>query len=201
MKTVLEIGPRDHGRPMTLEEFSCSTAHEGYRYELIDGRLSVSPQANAPTGYIERWIDQKLLAYAAAHPEMINYVHPEARVFIPGRPGITVPEPDVAAYHDFPLPVDINGLDWEELHPLLVVEVVSEDDPDKDLVRNVGLYLQVPSIQEYWILDPREDANEPTLTVYRRYHRRWRKPQSFRPGSTYTTDLLPGFSLIIDPRT
>jgi Uma2 family endonuclease len=41
---------------------------------------------------------------------------------------------------------------------VLVGEVVWEDDPDKDLVRNVELYLQVPSIREYWVLDPLPDS-------------------------------------------
>jgi Uma2 family endonuclease len=201
MKTLLEIGPRDHGRPLTLEEFTSSTAQEGYRYELIDGRLCVSSAPNAPQGLVERWIYRKLDRYTDAHPEVLNLAYSKARVFIPGQAEVTAAEPDVAAYRDFPLDLPLREIRWEDVHPTLVVEVLSEEDPDKDLVRNVELYLRVSSIQEYWILDTCEDPDQPTLTVYRRYHRRWRKPQSVRPGSTYTTDLLPGLSLIIDPRT
>ena len=201
MTTLLRIGPADDDRPMTLEEFLAADGQEGYHYELIYGRLRVSPQPNAPAGFLERWIDRSLQAYASSHPAVINYVHPKARVFVPGQAEPTAPEPDVAAYRDFPLRPDVNALSWEDLHPVLVAEVLSEEDPDKDLVRNVELYRQVPSIQEYWILDPREDANRPTLLVYRRYRRRWRKPLTFAPGSTYTTDLLPGFRLTLDPHT
>jgi hypothetical protein len=32
MATVLKIGPVDHGRPMTLEEFHASDYEEGYQY-------------------------------------------------------------------------------------------------------------------------------------------------------------------------
>ena len=39
MATVLKIGPADHGRPMTLDEFQAGDYEEGYKYELIDGEL------------------------------------------------------------------------------------------------------------------------------------------------------------------
>src|SRR5205807_2346510 len=60
MATVLKIGPIDHGRPMTLEEFHASDGEEGYQYELIDGRLYVTPDANAPQGLVEKWLFTKL---------------------------------------------------------------------------------------------------------------------------------------------
>jgi len=200
MTTRLKIGPRDHGMPLSLEEFLAAEAEEGYHYELINGRLYVSPAADAPEGFVERWVRRKLEAYAATHPGVINYVHNKARVFVPDRPGVTAPEPDLAAYHDFPLHLPSREFRWEDVSPVVVVEVLSGDHPEKDLVRNVGLYLQVPSTQEYWILDAREDSDKPTLIVYRRYRRRWRKALTFEPGSAYTTDLLPGFRLVIAPR-
>ena len=45
---------------------------------------------------------------------------------------------------------------WEDVSPILVAEVLYASDPYKDLVRNVELYLRVPSIREYWILDGRD---------------------------------------------
>jgi Uma2 family endonuclease len=56
----------------------------------------------------------------------------------------------------------------------------------------------VPSIKEYWILDAREDADFPTLLVYRRRGRRWQEPITVGPNATYTTPLLPGFTLSLD---
>ena len=86
-----------------------------------------------------------------------------------------------------------------EVSPVLVVEVLSLDEPDKDLVRNVDLYLRVPSIKEYWLIDSRESATRPTMTAYRRHGKRWRtKRLAF--GDRYTTPLLPGFELVVDPR-
>src|SRR5947209_11113788 len=168
MATVLKIGPDDHGRPMSLEEFMAGDYEEGYQYELIDGKLYVSPLPNLPFDFLERWINLNLVRYAQQHPEVVNYVSPKARVFVPGRPGVTNPEPDVAAYHDFPLGQDLRTLRWQDVSLVLVVDVLSETDPDKDLVRNVRLYRQVPSIRVYWVIDGLADPNRPTLTAYRR---------------------------------
>jgi Uma2 family endonuclease len=200
MATVLKIGPGDHGRPMTLEEFTAGDYEEGYQYELIDGKLYVSPRPNLPQGFIETWIFRALDRYSDAHPDVLNYVHPNARVFVPGRPGVTNPEPDVAAYHDFPLDLPFREIRWQDASPVLVVEVLSLDDPDKDLVRNVALYLEVPSIREYWILDTRQNPARPTMQVYRRRGRRWQRAIEVAPGERYTTRLLPGFELILTPR-
>ena len=44
MSTVVKrLEPADHGRPMIVEEFVAASTVEGYRYELIDGKLYVSP--------------------------------------------------------------------------------------------------------------------------------------------------------------
>lgn len=200
MATLLKIGPADHNRPLTLEEFLNACGQEGYHYELIGGKLYVSPLPNAPQGLVERWIYRLLDRYAGDHPEVINFVYGKTRVFVPGAGETTVPEPDVAAYRDFPAALPLDEVRWQDVSPLVVVEVLSEDDPDKDLVRNVELYRQVPSIQEYWILDARASATWPSFLVYRRRdRRRWRKLLTIEPGSTYTTDLFPGFRLTVAP--
>ncbi len=198
---VLKLGPADHGRPMTLEEFETASALDGYQYELIDGKLYVSPEPNLPQGRVENWLFFKLGLYAQEHTEVINFVHFKARVFVPGRKGVTTPEPDLAAYRKFPLDRPFSKVRWQDVSPVLVAEVLSVDDPDKDLVRNVELYLQVPSIKEYWILDTtRDEPERPYLTVRRRFRGRWRVLE-FDPGTTYTTALLPGFKLLLDPRS
>jgi Uma2 family endonuclease len=173
---------------------------EGYQYELIDGKLYVSPEANLPEGRVERWLYRKVERYSEDHPEVTNFVHYKARVFVPGRQGVTNPEPDLAAYHDFPLHLPARKVRWQDVSPFLVGEVISLDDPDKDLVRNVELYLAVPSIKEYWLLDTRDDPDRPTMTVYRRHAKKWRSPIELSYGDTYTTKLLPGFQLLLDPR-
>jgi Uma2 family endonuclease len=200
MATLLKrLGPGDHGREMSLDEFSAAPGQPGYQYELIDGKLYVSPEADFPQSFVDEWVGGKLFLYSLQHPEVMNYINGKARVYVPSREKTTNPEPDRACYNIFPKHVPIDQLRWQDLSPFLVVEVVSEDDPDKDFVRNVKLYWQVPSIQEYWIFDTRNNPNEPTLFVYRRGAKRWKK-LTIPYGHTYTTPLLPGFALIVDPR-
>jgi Uma2 family endonuclease len=195
-----KLGPADHGRPMTLEEFMTAPSAEGYHYELIDGRVYVSPFPNLPENRVEDWVSFKLKLYAHSHADVVNFVTNKARVFVPGRRRVTTPEPDVAAYRNFPLDLPLRSVRWQDVSPILVVEVLALDDPDKDLVRNVELYLQVPSIKEYWLFDTRDDPERLRLQVRRRYRGRWRLLE-FGPGETYTTKLLPDFTLILDPRS
>jgi len=200
MPTILKLGPADHGRAITLEEAQTAHWQEGYRYEIIDGKIYVSPLPNPPHDRILRWLYRPLDRYAERHPEIINYVTSNGKVIVEDRPGLTEPEPDLVAFQDYPLNEPIDSVRWENLSPVLVVEILSGDNAEKDLERNVELYLEIPSIREYWILDPRADADNPTLTVYRRRGQRWQRPIEVPSGGTYTTRLLPGFSLRVDPR-
>jgi Uma2 family endonuclease len=199
MATVLLFGPADHGRAVSDEEISSAQWQPGFRYEIIDGRLYVSPTPNLPHDDIVDWLRDVLKDYSRSRPDVINAVKGPARVFVPGARRTTVPEPDVAAYRDYPRDRPIAVRRWQDVSPILVVEVLSEDDPDKDLVRNVDLYLRVPSIREYWIVDPRQDADRPPLLVYRRRGRSWQRPITVATGQVYTTRLLPGLALTVDP--
>jgi Uma2 family endonuclease len=81
---------------------------------------------------------------------------------------------------------------------VLVCEVL-RGDPDKDLRRNADLYLEVPSVKEYWVSDGRADPERPTLTQHRRCEKRW-VVRDYPYGSAFATKLLPEFALLIDPR-
>jgi Uma2 family endonuclease len=185
---------------MTLEEYFGGDYEEGYQYELIDGKLYVSPEANFPEDWVEKWLYGKVFGYSLLHPRIISYVTDKARIFVPGRPRATCPEPDLAAYQRFPLRRPIRQIRWQDVSPFLVGEILSLEDPNKDLVRNVELYLQVPSIKEYWLVDTRDDPERPTMQVRRRHGRQWRLIE-LAYGDIYTTRLLPRFELRIDPRS
>jgi Uma2 family endonuclease len=198
MSTILRFGPLDHGRRIQEEELAGARYQEGYRYEIIEGRLYVSPAPNPSHDDIVEWIFELLLDYSRQQPDVANRVTRGARVVVPDHPDLTVPEPDVAVYHNWPLGQSRRHLRWEDHTPILVVEVVSEDSAEKDLVRNVRLYRLVPGIREYWIIDPRADPDRPSLLVYRRRGTRWQSPLSVLAGSEYTTRLVPGFRLRLD---
>lgn len=195
---VLKLGPADHGRPVSLDEFDAADFAPGVRYEIIDGRVYVSSEPDPTENELELWLFEKLWDYSRADGSALNRVTNKGRVFVHDRPDETVPEPDIAAYTDYPLDRRYTGTKWSEVSPVLVCEVLM-DDADKDLRRNVELYLAVPSIKEYWVLDGRADPEEPVLIQHRRYGKRW-VVRDYPSGSTFTTKLLPGFTLLIDPR-
>ena len=159
----------------------------------------MSPLPNLPHDDLVDWLADKLRQYARDHADVIGRVKSPARVFVPDRPEATAPEPDVAAYRHYPHDLPFSRRRWQDVSPILVAEVVSEDNADKDLVRNVQLYREVPTVREYWILDPRESPDRPTLTVYRKRGGRWQRPIVVKAGATYTTKLLPEFALVLDP--
>lgn len=200
MTTLVKLGPADHDRKLTEEEFYKADYEPGYKYEIIDGKLYVSPLPNCPEDRVEKWLFGEFLFYSRTHCEVINHVTDKARVFVPDREDLTVPEPDLAAYRNFPLDLAFEEVRWEDVSPILVGEILSHEDPDKDLERNVDLYFQVPSIREYWIVDTRQQAEKPTMRVHRRYGKRWRII-AVAAGEIYTTRLLPGFELKLDPRS
>lgn len=201
MKTLTQprYGPAEHGRRLTLEKFESARWESGYKYELIRGRLYVSPVPEMPHFALQRWLFYILDHYSTTAPDVFNLVAQGARLFVQDEPEETCPEPDIVAFRDAPTPLYAPTLRWQDQTPVLAVEVVSPGDPQKDYRRNVGLYLKIPSIREYWILDPKE-FGPPTLTVYRRRGNRWQKPIVVGPGKIYETPrFMPGFSLLNDP--
>src|SRR5204862_8157377 len=192
--------PKDHGREIDPDAFDQADGEEGYHYELIEGRVYVSPVPDMPEDSLENWLFGKLFAYSQERPDVINYVSPRTRLFVHSRARATRPEPDISAYSDYPHHLPRKQRRWQDSSPILVVEVISEAAPTKDLVRNVALYRDVPSIKEYWVLDPRPDPDRPSLLVYRRRGKGWQKPIPVPFGEVYETPrVLPGFRLVIDP--
>lgn len=196
MTTQLKLGPGDHGRSLTFEEFVAADYQEGHKYELIHGRLCVSPLPQLPADYLEEWLLDQLKAYVRLHPSVINHVTPKARVYVAGHEEVSYPEPDVACYRNFPHRRWLH-LHWREVSPILVAEILDPDNPDKDTVRNLEVYLSVPSIREYWVVDTRDGFDQPSLLVHRRRGRAWQRIEVPHRGA-YTTRLLPEFTLVLD---
>jgi len=116
MRTALKtFGPSDHGRRVTDEEAYAARYQEGFRYEIIDGRLYVSPIANLRENWLDEWLHGKLTAYAKRHSNVVAYVSGKARVFVPGRELTTSPEPDAAVYLEFPVNLPIDEMRWEDV--------------------------------------------------------------------------------------
>jgi Uma2 family endonuclease len=200
-KSRLFLTPADHGRTLGLDEFMGADAKEGFRYELIHGRLEVSPQAEMPHDRLRKCLERQLDRYAEERPDVINHVTSHARVILALPDDVSAPEPDLVAYHNFPDETGFEEIQWADVNPVLAIEIISPETADKDLGRNPALYLQIPTLWEYWVIDPRDESHDrPSMVVYRRRGRRWQKPIEVPAGGTYQTRFLPGFTLVLDPR-
>jgi Uma2 family endonuclease len=199
MTRRLKLGPDDHGRPLTFDEFMKGDYQGGYQYEIIDGMLYVSPWPELAEAIIECWLLFKLQCYEHDNPTLVKYVSCKSRVFVSESERVTAPEPGLAVYRKFPLHRPIKEVGWQDVSPSLVADVLFKGNPEKDLVRNVELFWRVPSIKEYWIIDARKNPNCPTMKVHRRAHKKW-QVTDVAAGETYATKLLPGFELLLDPR-
>ena len=94
-------------------------------------------------------------------------------------------EPDLLALLDARDPRNQNqywhGADW-------VLEVVSPDDPQRDLVQKRSDYAEA-GIPEYWIVNPLND----TITVLALEDDQYAEHGLFRPGDCADSPTLPGF--------
>jgi Uma2 family endonuclease len=75
----------------------------------------------------------------------------------------------------------------------LVLEVVSKDDPARDLFRKRHDYAQA-KIPEYWIVNPQTE----TILVYRLKGRKYPKAHVFARGTRAVSHLFPDFSVNVD---
>jgi len=75
----------------------------------------------------------------------------------------------------------------------LVVEIVSADDPDRDLVEKRKDYAE-GKIPEYWIVNPLDE----TISVLTLGKKNYRRHGVFQRGQSATSVLLPGFTVNVD---
>ncbi len=84
--TPLRIGPSDHGREMTLQEFLEAEEADGYRYELARGVLEVADVPNDPHGVFVSNLYVGVARYRLDHPGFIHRYGggSEFRFWLPG---------------------------------------------------------------------------------------------------------------------
>ena len=179
------LGPELAGIALAPEEFDAiDEADSNYRYELINGRLIVTPppleaerDGNEELGFLLR-----LYRYQHPQGEAVDDTLPEQTVITRANRR----RADRVIWTGLGRPPDPQ-LDL----PSIVVEWVSESKRDwlRDYVEKLNEYRQI-GIAEYWIFD----RFRRTLTVYRGTVA---APEEVvvHEGGTYLTSLLPGFEL------
>ena len=184
-RTTTIIGPNDHGRAMTLDEFDHAEGVEGYLYELGRGVVVVTDVPNTlHKAQVEELRDQ-LVAYKLAHKPVIFSVAAgnEAKILV--ERDQSERHPDLLVYKTPPPDIDV----WSTWVPEIVIEVVSKNSAYRDYEEKPAEYLAF-GVSEYWIVD----ADKGEMTVLRRSRGQW-APSVVKPGETYRTRLLPDFAL------
>jgi Uma2 family endonuclease len=148
MSTVTtRIGPADHGRLMTIEEFLEAEEEPGYRYELARGVLEVSQVPNEPHGLVVYNISRIVVAYDLTHPGVIYRAGGGSEF------QLIIQEMGSGRNPDFSIALMGAHKDYRGRRmPALVAEVVSESSVDRDYRAKREEYLAF-GLLEYWIVD------------------------------------------------
>ncbi len=174
-------------------EQGCWTEHDFFRLdsltegrvELSGGRIEVAPMPTVQHQLILQWPFKALDAFVAAGRLGMVFVS-GTRVRL--RAGL-IREPDVvfisAAKRSQISRSLLDGAD-------LAIEVVSDDDPDRDYSRKRGEYAAA-GIAEYWIVDPRRERV--TVLTLPEGAAEYAVAGEHGPGDKAASVLLPGFEV------
>ncbi|HZW32638.1 MAG TPA: Uma2 family endonuclease [Isosphaeraceae bacterium] len=184
-KTLVKIGPADHGRKMSLEEFEHAEVQEGYLYELSRGIITVSDVPHRRHMLLVAATRDQLQDYKSLNRGRIHIIASgsECKLLIPTFDSER--HPDLAVYLTEPPPIEDASL-WQHWFPEIVIEVVSPSSRKRDYEEKPDEYLR-RGAREYWVIDPRKRA----LVVMRRTRNRWTE-SLVRPPAIPRTRLLPG---------
>jgi Uma2 family endonuclease len=185
-QTAISIGPQDHGRRMSLDDFDHAEGQEGYIYELSGGVVTVIDIPN-PTHLAQiNAVRRQLAGYDLAHPGRIHRIAAGSECKILVASTDSERHPDVAIYKTAPL----EGRDlWVRWIPEIVIEVVSPGSSHRDYVEKREDYLAF-GVLEYWIFD----AERVEMLALKRSKGAWVE-RAVRAAESYRTRLLPGFVL------
>ncbi len=185
---VKKLGPADHGKRMSLEDFDKAEAREGYAFELNRGVIVVSDVPKRKRLVQIKCVRKQLAAYELRCAGVIDTI---AGV---GECKLLIPEfqserhPDLCIYKTSCLDHSEETL-WLTWIPDVAIEVVSPGSEKRNYEEKRAEYLAV-GVKEYWIIDAEREEE----LVLRRQGNRWR-PRTIHASETYTTRLLPGFEL------
>ncbi len=184
-KTIVRIGPSDHGHPMSLDEFDEAEGQPGYVYELGQGVISVMEVPNLYHLALVDQIHEQLSRYRTAHRDQIYCLAhgSDCKILVAGYESER--HPDLAVYKASP-PVEKDV--WAYWVPEIVIEVVSPESRHRDYEEKPEEYLQF-GIKEYWIVD----ADKGKMVVMKRSGGQWIE-KTIKPPQVYKPGLLPGFA-------
>ena len=175
-------GPAANGRLMSPREFDRGDFERGWRYELVNGVLIVSPSPVLNERDPNEELGHILRTYQEHHPQGSAL-------------DLTVNEHDVETGDnrrraDRAIWAGLGRLPRKNETPTIIVEFVSGSRRDwvRDYETKRDEYLDV-GVREYWIFD----RFAQTLTVWTKNGRRVKR--AFTADQTFSTPRLPGLVL------
>ena len=185
-RRALHIGPEDHGRHMSLDDFDKAIGREGSLYELNKGVIEVSDVPHPAHGLVMQAIRNQLTAYQLQHEGSIAYIGGggDAKLLI--GPAQSERHPDLSIY--LSPPPDTKEV-WSTWVPAIVVEIVSPSSSKRDYEEKPAEYFEF-GVDEYWIVDP---AKNKMAALYR-WRGQW-KEKTVKAPQKYATRHLPRFTL------
>jgi Uma2 family endonuclease len=143
-------------RPATEADL-LRTPDDGYKYELVDGEIRMSP-AGSRHGVVSLKLAAKLLAFVEQH--RVGHVFDSSTGFRMPAGNIRSPDVSFVAFGRFTDERVPEG--FSPVPPDLAVEVLSPDDRPRYVLDKVGEYLGA-GVRLVWVIDPAARA----ATVYR----------------------------------
>lgn len=179
--------PLYRGLRMTADEYY-QLEDDGFRYELIDGVVCMSPSPTPRHQSVAVRIASQIMAYLEDHP--VGQVFTELDVHLGMGPhgGGLVYRPDVVFLRTdqhAPLPERVIGA------PDLVVEIVSDSSRRMDRQTKKDDYERC-GVREYWVIDPELRQ----MTFYRLESGRYVEVQA--SGDSLASEVIPGFELDLE---
>src|SRR5687767_9904997 len=125
IQVATTVGPADHGRRMTLEEFDTAVGIEGRLYELSRGVIVVTDVPNPPHARTVFALRRQLDAYCSSHLDVIYGIFGGAECKLLIQPTESERYPDLAVYKTKE-PAEDSTV-WSVWIPEVVIEVVSAE--------------------------------------------------------------------------
>jgi Uma2 family endonuclease len=158
------------------------TDRSNHLIELTDGYIEVLPMPTQRHQAILRFLFLAFHAYLQQHGGSVFFAPLRLQI----RPG-KFREPDLILVQDAH---DSRRQDQYWLGADLVVEVVSPDNPERDLVEKRRDYAEA-RIPEYWIVNPQDE----TIAVLRLEEIRYVEHHRYQRGTTARSVLFPAFAV------
>ena len=174
---------------MTVDEYFDAVLPEGSRYELVEGVVEMTPIPGVPHDVVVQRLHRLLVLYSERRPDVVAYITQRCAVTLPDRQ--TAREPDFAVYGPDDRP-DAHGKTWKDAKPILIVEVVSPGQEQRDYDDKRRDYWDA-GIPEYWIADPQKA----TLTVMTRAPAEWRE-SVFESSAVYRPNRFPELEIPVE---